>query len=125
MKKLIAAAVLTLALAGCATQAPVLNITDAPINTNIQQQDVGQVIERGLRTRGWQVAARRPDAIDAYVIIRQHRADITVSYDQDSYSIAYRDSEGLEYRNGRIHRNYNRWVANLNTDIQRAMADTP
>lgn len=125
MKKLIGAAVLALALAGCATNAPVLNINNAPINAAVQQQDIGQVIERGLRTRGWQVAARRPGAIDAYVIIRQHRADITVSYDADSYSIAYRDSQGLEYRNGRIHRNYNRWVGNLNTDIQRAMADAP
>lgn len=58
-------------------------------------------------------------------MVRDHRADITIAYDADSYSIRYRDSQNMDYNNGKIHRNYNRWVANLNYDIQRALAAIP
>lgn len=124
MKKLLAAILVAAALAGC-TAANVLNIDNAPIGVTGQSQDVGAVIETSLRERGWQIAARRPGAVDAFIAVRQHRADITVSYTPTSYSIAYRSSEGLDYRNGKIHRNYNRWVANLNTDIQRTLGSLP
>lgn len=124
MRNLIAALALGMLAAGCTTS-EILNVTNAPVNVNAQQQDLEPIIEEALRVRGWQVAGRRPGEIDAYLTVRQHRADITISYDTDSYSIAYRDSHGLDYRNGMIHRNYNRWVNNLNTDIQRAMGNAP
>lgn len=124
MKKLLAVMILGAALGACTT-VPIEPITDVPIHTNARSRDVGQVIESALNMRGWQISARRPDAIDAFLAVRNHRADITVSYDADSYSIVYRDSEGLDYRNGKIHRNYNRWVAYLNQDIQNLMASPP
>jgi hypothetical protein len=124
MRKFLAVILVAGALAACTTH-DVLNIDNAPIGVNGQSQDVGAVIETALRERGWQVAARRPGAVDAFIAVRQHRADITVSYTQTSYSIAYRGSEGLDYRGGKIHRNYNRWIANLNTDIQRTLGSLP
>lgn len=124
MKKLLCALMFAGAIVGCST-AEVLSIHDAPINANLQARDAGPVIEQALTVRGWQVAARRPGAIDAYIVVRQHRADIAITYNADSYSIAYRDSQGLNYRNGMIHRNYNRWIANLNADIQATMAAVP
>jgi hypothetical protein len=111
-----------LATAGC-TSTDLLTVQDAPIFSTPSFR-IPDAIEAGLAERGWQVAGRRPGAIDAVLMVREHRADITVVYDADSYSIQYRDSQNLNYRNGRIHRNYNRWVANLNTDIQRALAST-
>jgi hypothetical protein len=108
-------------LAGCSTH-HVLNINDAPIGINAQSRDVGQIIESALVQRGWQVESRQPGQILAFIVIREHRAGITITYDRDSYSIAYRNSENLNARGDNIHRNYNRWIANLNTDIQRAMS---
>lgn len=125
MKKFLTAVIFGAALAAGCTSVPVAPITDAPIHANARSRDVGQVIESALNMRGWQISARRPGAIDAFLAVRNHRADVTVTYDEDSYSIEYRDSEGLDYRNGNIHRNYNRWVAYLNQDIQNLMASPP
>jgi hypothetical protein len=109
-----------LALGGC-TSARVLNIQDAPIGASAQGQDAGPAIELALTRRGWQVTDRRPGAVDAAIDVRQHHAEITVSYDADSFSIDYRDSRGLEYRNGSIHRNYNRWISRLDNNIRTSL----
>jgi hypothetical protein len=79
---------------------PLLNITDSPIGLSVQQQNVAAIIENALEVRGWQVVARRPGAFDASILVRTHRAGITISYDADSYSIVYRDSENLNYGMG-------------------------
>jgi hypothetical protein len=122
MKRFLAVLVVAAGLLGACNTARVLTVRDAPIGLAAQGRDVPAIIEHALVERGWQVAARRPGSIDAFIMVREHRADITVSYDADSYSIAYRDSENLNHSGNNIHRNYNRWVANLNTDIQRGLA---
>lgn len=120
MRKFLVAVVLTAVLASCTTT-KILNVKDAPIAVTTGS-NVEAAIEAGLQKRGWQVVARRPGEIDARLLVRMHRADINIAYDADSYSITYRDSENLDHRGDRIHRNYNRWIANLNTDIQAALS---
>lgn len=46
-------------------------------------------------------------------------AEIVVEYGIDGYSISYLNSKNLDVNltKGRIHRNYNRWIANLNKTI--------
>ncbi len=46
-------------------------------------------------------------------------ADIKVEYDSEGYSITYVDSKNLDANLKRmtIHKNYNRWIANLNKTI--------
>src|SRR5262245_5113114 len=120
MRKFLLALVVGATLVGaCATLHPVLAINDTQF-AHLNGRNPAVVIEDALRARGWQIDARRPGAIDATIVARIHRASITVNYDADSYSIAYRSSENLDYANGKIHRNYNRWIANLNRDIQQA-----
>jgi hypothetical protein len=50
--------------------------------------------------------------------IRSHVATVDIYFGTTSYSIIYKDSVNLDYKDGRIHRNYNKWVQNLNSDIQ-------
>ncbi|MEJ0058905.1 MAG: hypothetical protein WDM79_04640 [Terricaulis sp.] len=122
MKRMFAAVVLSaLAMTGCTT-AKYLRITDAPIGSDVPDDQIAAKIERALSNKGWQVGARRPGAIDAFVVIREHRAEVTITYDNDSYSIEYLGSQNLDATQRTIHRNYNRWVANLNTEIQGVMA---
>lgn len=47
-----------------------------------------------------------------------------IPYDTKFYSILYVKSENLDEDDGKIHRNYNRWINNLNVDIQRQLAVT-
>jgi hypothetical protein len=105
------------AVAGCSTK-KVLEIQNSPISASA---DPAAVIEGALADRGWLIVSRSPGFIDATILQRDHRADIRVTYTASSYSIAYRGSENLNAKNGLIHRNYNRWVANLDRDIQRRL----
>lgn len=111
-------------LAGCHT-APPLNLDRQPIGMHAQGDATGVLIERALNQRGWTVAARRPGAIDAFILVRQHRADITISYDAETYSILFRDGDNLSQWNGRVHRNYNGWIVRLNNEIQQTLGAAP
>ena len=50
--------------------------------------------------------------------MRSHRATVNIYYNEKNYSILYKDSYNLDYRNGSIHRNYNNWIVKLSRTIQ-------
>ena len=54
--------------------------------------------------------------------VRRHQALVEITYTDNSYAITYKDCENLDYSNGSIHRNYNRWVVNLSNTIQKEIA---
>ena len=72
--------------------------------------------------RGWIVKKIEPGQLEATIYVRSHMAQVTIDYTASGYSIRYKDSTNLGYKDGKIHRNYNKWVQNLNMDIQRAFA---
>ena len=96
------------------------NIENSPITSTQQlsMADVERAIIEGARVRGWQPGVVAPGHIEAVLYIRSHVAKVDILFDTKSYSITYKDSTNLDYKNGRIHRNYNKWVQNLNNDIQ-------
>jgi hypothetical protein len=98
----------------------ILNIENSPINSTqeLTVDDVERAIIEGARVRGWQPRVVEPGHIEAVLYIRSHVATVDIYFGTTSYSISYKDSVNLDYKNGRIHRNYNKWVQNLNSDIQ-------
>ena len=81
--------------------------------------DVKNIILRACEGRGWVTKVKDGNVIEAQYSGRNHRAIIEIPYSQKSYSIVYKDSDGLgRTKNGKIHNNYNRWVAYLSDDIQ-------
>jgi hypothetical protein len=80
--------------------------------------DVERAVIEGARVRDWQPRVLEPGHIEAVLYIRSHVAKVDIHFDTESFSITYKDSVNLDYKNGRIHRNYNKWVQNLNNDIQ-------
>jgi len=98
----------------------ILNIENSPINSTQEMTvaDVERAIIEGARVRGWQPRVVEPGHIEAVLYIRSHVATVDIYFGTTSYSIIYKDSVNLDYKNGRIHRNYNKWVQNLNSDIQ-------
>lgn len=121
MKRAFIAVALALAATACST-ARIHNVQDQPISLRAQQRDVGGTIARTLERRGWTIQARRGGAVDAYLLGRDYRADITVIHSQTTYSIVNRGSEGLNQRGETIHENYNGWIATLNRDLARALS---
>ncbi|AOE77283.1 hypothetical protein [Pseudomonas lurida] len=121
MSSLLRAALITLALltaAGC-TSKPVLNTQhDLPANAQVSEEKMKTVIVNALQKREWTVQRLSPQRVQAEITVRnQYYAAIDITYTRNSYAITYRDSRELGYKDGKIHRNYNRWVNNLDSDI--------
>ncbi|MGE7814478.1 hypothetical protein ACQKMW_13740 [Pseudomonas sivasensis] len=121
MSSLLRVTLITLALlttAGC-TSKPVLNTQhDLPANTQVSEEKMKTVIVNALQKREWNVQRLSPQLVQAEITVRnQYYAAIDIRYTRNSYAITYRDSRELGYKDGKIHRNYNRWVNNLDSDI--------
>ena len=99
---------------------PILNIEDSPITTSqdLSMEDVERIIIEGCRVRNWEPDVVAPGHIVATLYIRSHVAKVDIMFNTKNYSITYKDSVNLDYKKGKIHRNYNKWVRNLNSDIQ-------
>ena len=121
MSSLLRATFITLALlsaAGC-TSKPVLNPhSELPAGTQVSEEKMKQVIVNALQKREWTVQRLSPHLVQAEITVRnQFYAAIDIRYTRTSYAITYRDSRDLGYKDGKIHRNYNRWVSMLDRDI--------
>ncbi|QKJ86707.1 hypothetical protein PMPD1_1757 [Paramixta manurensis] len=119
MKKIsvIALVVIVSALAGCARTAPVLNVKH-PITQHYSDNQVKTaILEAGL-ARHWVMTPTAPGVITGRLTQREHSATIRVDYSATQYNITYVNSENLLAGHGDIHRNYNRWINNLDQDIQ-------
>jgi rRNA maturation protein Rpf1 len=128
MSSLLRATLITLALlttAGC-TNKPVLNTQhELPANAQVSDEQMKQVIINALAKREWTVQRLSPQLIQAEITVRnQFHAEIDIRYTRNSYAITYRDSRDLGYKDGTIHRNYNRWVSMLDRDILAGLRST-
>ncbi|PSW06875.1 hypothetical protein [Photobacterium lipolyticum] len=109
-------------LAGCSRVQPILNVENTPVVFNLQSSQVKQaIIEAGIG-RGWVMRETTPGKIRGEYQARSHQAIIDITYNTNTYSIEYADSDNLKYEDGKIHRNYNRWINNLDVDIKKKLA---
>jgi hypothetical protein len=111
-----------LALAGCARTVPVLNVKDAAIGPRpggkvLTMEQVAQAISIAGKRLGWNIVEVRPGTLDGTLRLRQHTAAVAIVHDTTRFSITYKDSTNLRYRDGTIHRNYNNWIQNLERQI--------
>ena len=83
-----------------------------------------QAIVKALVGRGWTVQEITPQRVQAQITVReQYHAEIDIPYSADHYRIQYRNSSGLDYKDGKIHKNYIRWVRLLDKGILRELKD--
>ena len=107
-------------LVACRT-AQIYNVYDAQIaynpKENITLDDIATAIREAAVRRHWIVREIEPGLIHATLNIRAHTAEVEIKYNKQSYSIIYKNSTNLRYRNGRIHPRYNTWIKNLRREI--------
>jgi len=114
-----ALAALTLLMAAGCTSKPIVtpSRTLAP-QIQVSQEEVKQAIVTALAKREWSVQRLNPGQVQAEITVREKlHVEIDINYSANGYSIAYRNSSGMDYQNGKIHRNYIRWVSFLDQDI--------
>lgn len=120
-KRVFAALAVVLALSGCARTEPVHNINETVSAQYSNDQIKNAILQAGL-SRQWIMHEVEPGVISGHLAQRGHVADIRVTYTPGQYSINYIGSQNLLAENGQIHRNYNRWVMNLDQDIKLRLA---
>lgn len=114
-------AALLLAITAC-TSKPLLNVENRTPAVAVKGEDeMRRAILTALQQRRWTVERAERGTVLARILLRSHEAEISIPYSASSYSIHYRDSHNLGYRNGKIHRNYNKWIRNLDRSIQQAL----
>ena len=121
------AAVLTVVvLAGCANVAPIQNVDNAPVvsaaGKPLTQAQVREAIVRAGAALGWDMKETGPGRMVGTLVLRTHTAVVDIAYSTTNYSVNYKSSVGLMEANGRIHKNYNGWITNLNKGINAQLA---
>ncbi|MCF3281496.1 hypothetical protein L1Z99_23930 [Escherichia coli] len=105
------------ALAGCARTAPIDQVHSTVSAGHTQEQAKKAILKAGVE-RKWIMSESGQGIIKARQQSRDHSAEIRINYTASSYDINYENSQNLQASGGQIHKNYNRWVRNLDKDIQ-------
>jgi hypothetical protein len=110
-------------VAGCGTQ-PIYNVeqTATTVGKPLTQDQVKVAIIRAGAALGWQMKEQGPGMLEGTLTLRAHTAVISIPYSATSYSIKYRSSVNLEESGGKIHKNYNGWIQNLQKGINTQLA---
>ncbi|WP_039057317.1 hypothetical protein [Enterobacter sp. Bisph1] len=115
--KWFAAIVFVGALSSCARTAPIEQI-HSTVSTGHTAEQVKTAILKAGQKREWIMSEAGPGVIKGRLQSRDHSVEVSIPYSATSYSIKYESSMNLKSSEGRIHKSYNRWVHNLDNDIQ-------
>ncbi len=88
--------------------------------SKLTTQRVEQAILDGMAVADWRIRNRRTGIVVAELNVGRQQAVIEIAFDNAKYTINYVSSKNLdESTSGRgIHPNYNKWVQELDTQIQ-------
>lgn len=120
MKPAILIVGLALMLGAC-TVRPVYNTEPRPIPVSAQTlplETIERVIIEAGSQRGWRFTRAAPGHLLATYARNEWSATANVFFDQRTYRITYKESTNLGADGVNIHQNYNRWVNNLDADIE-------
>lgn len=124
MKKLVGLSAIILVLlfmSGCRS-GTVMNVVNAPVEVAKETSDdkIYNAIKNAGLSLGWIVKKSEPGIATAQLNLRKHMALVEIKYDNNNYSINYKNSMHLKYDPAKntIHNNYNGWIQNLNNAIQ-------
>ncbi len=128
MKKvfmILLSACLLLSLAACrsGTQPQVYNGAVPPIGKEFTAEDMRIAIVSACTANNWRTMEIKPGLLEATILVRgKHTVTVSIPYDEKQYSIKYKESANMEYKEKSdgtqiIHPNYNNWVARLDRSI--------
>jgi hypothetical protein len=87
-------------------------------------EDVQAAIIGACRNRGWIPQLAGESQVNCTINVRgRHQAEVEIPFSATDFSIIHASSQGLDYNPSRqtIHRNFNRWIANLALEVQREL----
>jgi hypothetical protein len=103
--------------------APIHNVTNAVATSKpVKLDEVRTAIVRGGQSLGWEMVPAAPGHMVGTLYLRGNVAQVDIRYTTTTYSINYKDSQGLDYDGSNIHNNYNGWIKNLDKAIARQLS---
>jgi len=100
--------------------APLYNANRVPIPVKMQEaplSEIATIIKKAGIRRGWAMQDDGVGKIVGTLNKRNHKAVVDILYSKTNYSIVYDNSVNLRHSGDKIHRKYNSWVKNLESDI--------
>ncbi|MBB1202096.1 hypothetical protein EGM70_17595 [Enterobacteriaceae bacterium 89] len=116
--KWVIAAAFVGSLAGCVSRTAPIDTVQNSVSAGHTEAQVRTAILKAGLSRQWMMTDAGPGVIKGRQQARDHSANIIVQYSANSYIIKYDSSINLMASGGQIHKTYNRWVHNLDKDIQ-------
>lgn len=119
----VTASILAAAVAVPASAATMMVIPTQKVSPAKSLTAMQQIVTQSAERYKWDIVSNKPGLLAlSYGRTGKWAVKVDVEYTGSQYTIKYKDSFGLDYqvKNGvaDIHRNYNRWINNLNTEIQ-------
>jgi hypothetical protein len=122
MKKLLSLFVILLSVSCSVTQKPITNVQNVPYGASITKDEAAKIITTAGLNRGWQIKRIAPNMLEGTLYNREHTVVVSIPLTDTGYSIVYKSSQGMNADGTNIHRAYNRWVRNLEEDINIEMS---
>lgn len=111
--------ILAIVFAGCSGTA-IRNIDNSNIVKINSISKVEYAIKKGSTSKGWSVKKEKDGLFTVRQYIKgKYLVVLSVPYNANGYSINYKESTNLKYNSAEntIHKSYNKWVANLERNI--------
>jgi len=112
--------VVLLVMAACNRMQPIYNVVDRPIPSqtqNLSLDEIGRNIVIAGTRHHWRFDRLAPGQLRASYSEKTYEAVVLISFTQQAYSIHLDQTVNLKENGDEIHRTYNRWVMNLERDI--------
>ncbi|RJF37410.1 hypothetical protein [Pseudoalteromonas gelatinilytica] len=126
MKKAAFALLTLLTLSACSTSVPIRNFDANPVPQMVSgKHDLESIktnILKACMKLGWTCRSDTEGQILGKLDIRKHQLRVDITFNEQEYSIDYKDSINLDYNGKKIHRQYINWVTNLMRNIDAELA---
>jgi len=106
---------------------PIYNVEHHEIHAveSLTLKQIRARIMNAAAERRWSCKDAGKNSLTCGIDVRgRHQAKVEIQYDQTSFSIHNVSSKNLNYKNGKIHRNYNKWIKILESTIVKALNAT-
>jgi hypothetical protein len=126
MNKFLGLLLAAFVLAGCMPNQPLYNVEDHAIPAaarGLPLDRIGDLIVEAGQKRNWTFEQAGMGHLVATQIVDPYKAVVDIYFDQNSYRILKKSTEGFSDRNGWISRRYNNWVHYLEGDIEEKLSN--
>ena len=126
MRRFVVLASVLLLLGACTKTLPIYNVENAEIFTGSgkepTREQVREAIAQAVVAKTWQLKEIDASHIEASLSKKNKIARVLIEFSTKKYSINYKFSSQLLYKDGSIHRRYNSWIRGLQIKINQNLA---